>query len=601
MSRDAGIAAVRTGVAWSEAPGTVLLRVTGDDPVAAFDRAFPLELFLRDGQVRPTVLLDDHARVIADVYVGRDDDALLVFAEGLDTAALLAHLDAARASGARAEVEVLSDTHEILSLHGPYAWELVGEVLGPDLIGLPFLAFYRVDDVLCLRGGKTGEYGYDLVVPKAGAAELRARLEHEGRAFDLTDASAEVIDQMMLENGFFNVLREGRAGLDPIALGLQWRVSSQKDAVGSAALAEARAAGVRRRVTTFVSDHCDRRGRDRSARWGAAWRGPRGGRVADDRSPCRPRADRRAVLSPRRRGAHRRRARTAPGDSHRQPARRQQPQPLRQRPAPRVRDPRHRRVPGDRMSASRPPRFEGRTVLVTGASRGLGRAMASAFGAEGAFVAIGFKSREKDAALALEEVRAAGGDGALFGFDVARRDEVDRAVARLLDARGAIDVLVNNAGIARDELFPILDPASWDEVLATNLGGAFALCRAVARPMITAKRGAIVNVAAVSALRGSPGQTAYAASKGGLLAFTRTLAAELAPRGVRVNAVVPGAIASGLAARLDHRVAEKIRGAIPAGRFGTADEVARAVLFLASDDASYVVGHALVVDGGLTA
>jgi 3-oxoacyl-[acyl-carrier protein] reductase len=119
--------------------------------------------------------------------------------------------------------------------------------------------------------------------------------------------------------------------------------------------------------------------------------------------------------------------------------------------------------------------------------------------------------------------------------------------------------------------------------------------------MISAKRGAIVNVAAVSALRGSPGQTAYAASKGGLIAFTRTLAAELAPRGVRVNAVVPGAIASGLAARLDHRVADKIRGAIPVGRFGTAAEVANAVLFLASDEASYVVGHALVVDGGLTA
>jgi aminomethyltransferase len=199
------------------------------------------------------VLLDDRARVIADVYLGRDDEALLVFAEGLAAPALVSHLEAARAPGSIADVEVLTDTHEIVSLHGPYAWELVGEALGPDLIGLPFLAFYRVDEVLCLRAGKTGEYGYDLVVPRASAAELRARLAETGRAFDLAPASIEAIDQAMLENGFFNVRREGQVGLDPIELGLQWRVSSKKEAIGSVALAAARGRGVRRRVTTFVA------------------------------------------------------------------------------------------------------------------------------------------------------------------------------------------------------------------------------------------------------------------------------------------------------------------------------------------------------------
>ncbi|MEZ4295580.1 MAG: 3-oxoacyl-ACP reductase FabG [Polyangiaceae bacterium] len=246
-------------------------------------------------------------------------------------------------------------------------------------------------------------------------------------------------------------------------------------------------------------------------------------------------------------------------------------------------------------------RFEGRTVLVTGASRGLGRGMAVAFGAEGAFVVVGCLARRKEAEETLSLVREAGGEGAVRAFDVSRRPEVDAAVDDLVAERGALDVLINNAGIARDELFPLMSQESWDEVMSTNLDGLFHCARAAVRPMLSAGRGAIVNVGAVAALRATPGQAAYAASKGGLVSFTRALGAELAPRGVRVNAVLPGAISAGLAARLDRRIAERIRGAIPLGRFGTAEEVARAVLFLASDEASYVVGQALVVDGGLTA
>ncbi len=245
-------------------------------------------------------------------------------------------------------------------------------------------------------------------------------------------------------------------------------------------------------------------------------------------------------------------------------------------------------------------RFAGRTVIVTGASRGLGRAIAAAFGAEGAYVVLGFRSRSEEAAESLRLVREAGGDGLALPFDVSARPAVDAAVERVLAERGAVDVLVNNAALTRDELFPLMAEESWAEVLAVNLGGVFHTARAVVRPMIARKRGAIVNIASVAGLHASPGQANYAASKGGVLALTRTLAAELAPRGVRVNAVVPGLVAAGMAARLDPSLAARKRAAIPLGRFAAADEIARAVLFLASDDAAYIVGQALVVDGGLS-
>ena len=161
-------------------------------------------------------------------------------------------------------------------------------------------------------------------------------------------------------------------------------------------------------------------------------------------------------------------------------------------------------------------------------------------------------------------------------------------------------MVVNNAGIAADELFPVMQRESWRQVLATNLDGTFNVCRAVARPMMGKKRGAIVNVASIAGQRASVGQVNYAASKGGVLALTQSLAAELAPRGIRVNAVVPGLCSTGMAEALDRRVLEARRAHIPLGRPGTGEEIARAVLFLASDDASYIVGQALVVDGGLT-
>lgn len=245
-------------------------------------------------------------------------------------------------------------------------------------------------------------------------------------------------------------------------------------------------------------------------------------------------------------------------------------------------------------------RFEGRTVLVTGASRGLGRAVALAFAAEGAHVLLGYLAREADARDALRAAIQAGGEGSLAPFDVRDRRAVEAAIGQALAARGAIDVLVNNAGIARDEAFPLMAEESWDDVLSVNLGGVFHCCRAVARPMIARGRGAIINVASVAAVHASPGQVNYAASKGGVLSLTRTLAAELAPRDVRVNAVVPGILGTGMAARTDRRALAHKQGGIPLGRSGTAEEIARVILFLASDDASYIVGQAIVADGGLS-
>ncbi len=244
-------------------------------------------------------------------------------------------------------------------------------------------------------------------------------------------------------------------------------------------------------------------------------------------------------------------------------------------------------------------RFGGQRAFVTGASRGLGRAIAVGFAREGARVGIGFRSHEEEARRTLELVESEGGTGSVHGFDVRDAQTVEGALAAFRGAEG-IDVLVNNAAAVRDEVFAMLAPADWERVLSTNLTGTYHCCRSVAAEMIGRRHGSIVNVASVAALRASPGQVNYAASKGGILSLTRTLAAELAPYGVRVNAVLPGVLNTGMGERLDHRVMERRRAAIPLGRAGTGDEVARAVLFLASDEAAYIVGECLTVDGGLS-
>jgi 3-oxoacyl-[acyl-carrier protein] reductase len=245
-------------------------------------------------------------------------------------------------------------------------------------------------------------------------------------------------------------------------------------------------------------------------------------------------------------------------------------------------------------------RFEGSEVIVTGASRGLGRGIAEAFAAEGARVWIGYRNRTDEASAVVSAIETAGGRARALAFDVRDDSAVEEAFKRVLAEAAHVDVLVNGAGVNRDGWFPLLDRESWDDVMRTNLDGAVRCTRAVVPSMWTRRQGAIVNLASASALRASPGQANYAASKGALLALTRTLGAELAPKGIRVNAVVPGLIDAGMVARLDKRVLGDKAALIPAGCLGTVEDVAHAVLFLASKDARYIVGQALAVDGGLT-
>lgn len=245
-------------------------------------------------------------------------------------------------------------------------------------------------------------------------------------------------------------------------------------------------------------------------------------------------------------------------------------------------------------------RFHGSTVVITGASRGLGRALAVAFAAEGGFVYAGFHAHGREAEQTARAMADAGGAGATIPLDVRSEPSIEQAIESVLSERGAVDVLVNNAAVVHDQVFALSDLAAWAEVVDINLNGVMRCCRAVVRPMIGRQHGSIVNVASVAAVHASPGLAGYAASKGGVVSFTRTLAAELAPKGVRVNAVVPGFVAAGMGSRLAPQTAERLRAAIPLARFADPSEVVSAVLYLASDQASYVVGQALVVDGGLS-
>lgn len=244
-------------------------------------------------------------------------------------------------------------------------------------------------------------------------------------------------------------------------------------------------------------------------------------------------------------------------------------------------------------------RLDDRDALVTGGSRGIGRAICLALAARGAFVWVHYRQRREQAFKTAQMIQDAGSDCAITQFDVRASGEIEEALDRIQQQRGPLDILVNNAAITSDGPFAMMPPERWRDVLDVNLDGTVRCCQAVFRKMMARRRGAIVNVASIAGLRGSPGQTNYAASKGGVLAFTRSLAAEAAPHGVRVNAVVPGVIDAGMAQRLDHRKLEQIVERIPAGRTGQADEVANVVAFLVSQDASYIIGQAIVVDGGL--
>lgn len=241
----------------------------------------------------------------------------------------------------------------------------------------------------------------------------------------------------------------------------------------------------------------------------------------------------------------------------------------------------------------------GRVVLVTGAGRGIGRAVALAFAGPGTAVAVNYRSDREAAESVAAEIAARGGEAEAVRADVADLGQVRSMVEAVAARHGRIDVLVNNAGGNRDVMLAMMDPADWDAVLDANLKGVFNCCRSAVRLMMAERRGAIVNVSSVSAGQGLPGQTSYAAAKGGVDAFTRTLAREVASFGIRVNAVAPGLVESRAAAAIPTAQRERLLSQIPMRRMGTAEEVAAVVRFLASDDASYITGEIIKVAGGL--
>ncbi len=239
------------------------------------------------------------------------------------------------------------------------------------------------------------------------------------------------------------------------------------------------------------------------------------------------------------------------------------------------------------------------TAIVTGASQGLGRAMAIALAAAGARVACVARNEEKLAAT-VKEISDAGGKAEVMAADVSVTRNVQKIVDTVAEDWGRLDIVVNNAGITRDTLLPIMSDEQWDDVISTNLRGAFLFCRAASQRMMRARYGRIINISSVSGLIGNAGQTNYSASKAGLIGLTRSLAKELAKRKVTVNAVAPGFIESEMTKALGDSILGEVKKRIPANRIGTADDVSACVLFLASPAASYITGQVLTVDGGMT-
>jgi len=251
------------------------------------------------------------------------------------------------------------------------------------------------------------------------------------------------------------------------------------------------------------------------------------------------------------------------------------------------------------VSAGR--RFAGRAAVVTGSSRGIGRAIALAFADEGADVVVNYAGAQAAAEEVAAEVAARGRRAVVVGGSVAEPETGERLVAAALDAFGRLDVLVNNAGINRDGYLMMMRDDAWREVVAVNLHGTFYCCRAALGPMTAGGGGAIVNMASTAGVKGRAGQVNYAATKGAVIALTKSLAQELGSAGIRVNAVAPGFVETEMVSSVLSRPEARASflAATPAGRFGTPEEVASAVLFLAGDESAFVTGHVLLANGGL--
>ena len=245
------------------------------------------------------------------------------------------------------------------------------------------------------------------------------------------------------------------------------------------------------------------------------------------------------------------------------------------------------------------PELDGRIALITGASRGIGRACALELAAAGAAIGVNYRSDADGAAAVVSEIEAAGGRALALAADVAVAEEAHALVARCEEELGEIDALVCNAGITRDNLIARIGTQDFDDVIATNLGGAFHVCQAAARRMLRRRRGSIVTMSSIVGIHGNAGQTNYSASKAGLIGLTKSLAKEIGSRGVRVNCIAPGYIATELTDVLPENAREALLASTPLGRLGEPEDIARCVRFLVSDASGFVTGAVLAVDGGL--